>query len=64
MGRGRGAVVDLTQNTCGKGVYFCGLVREDGFKVWTHTTMLAGHYRTTDITGLVCTLAKLTNSKR
>ncbi len=40
----------------GEDVYFCNLVRQHGFNVWTHRELLAGHYRTTDITGMVCTL--------
>jgi hypothetical protein len=46
------------RKTCGEDVYFCRLVRDYGMKVWTHP-MLAGHYRTTDITALVQTLAQL-----
>jgi hypothetical protein len=36
----------------GEDVFFCRLVREHGMRVWTHSTLLAGHYRTTDITRL------------
>jgi hypothetical protein len=43
----------------GEDVYFCELVRKNGFRVWTHRTLLAGHYRTTDLTGMVCTMAQM-----
>jgi hypothetical protein len=36
----------------GEDVYFCNKVREHGFKVWTHKTVFAGHYRTIDLTGI------------
>jgi hypothetical protein len=39
--------------TAGEDVSFCRLVRQHGFKVWTHATALAGHYRTTDLTRMV-----------
>lgn len=38
--------------------YFCHLVRQHGFKVWTHER-LAGHYRTGDITGLAYTMSQI-----
>jgi hypothetical protein len=31
---------------------FCNLVRQHGFRVWTHRTVLAGHLKTVDITAL------------
>jgi hypothetical protein len=37
----------------GEDGYFCHLARQHGFKVWTHQH-LAGHYRTVDLTGMVC----------
>jgi len=43
----------------GEDGYFCHLVRQHGIKVWTHREMLAGHYRTTDLTGMVCTMSQL-----
>ena len=39
--------------------YFVDLCRQRGLKVWTHTRVLAGHYRTADITGMVCTLSQM-----
>ena len=45
-------------------VWFCQLARRHGFKVWTHTKILAGHYRTTDITGMTCTLSQLTEQAK
>lgn len=47
------------RGACGEDVFFSRLVRQHGFKVWSHTEQLAGHYRTTDITGMVCTMAQL-----
>ena len=44
--------------------YFCNLVRQNGFKVWTHAEQLAGHYRTTDITQRTCTLAQLSEQAK
>ncbi len=44
-------------------IYFCELVKKHGFKVWSHER-LAGHYRTTDITGLVCTLSQMGQKPR
>jgi hypothetical protein len=44
---------------CGEDIYFCRLVRRHGLRVWTHTRRYAGHYRTTDITGMVCTMAQM-----
>lgn len=46
--------------TFGEDYYFCHLVREHGMHVWTHEQELAGHYRTTDLTGLVFNLSQLT----
>lgn len=45
---------------CGEDVYFARLCRQRGLRVWTHLQMLAGHYRTTDLTGMVGTFAQLT----
>jgi len=41
----------------GEDVHFCRLVQEKGFRVWTHRELMAGHYRTVDLTGMVCTMA-------
>lgn len=43
--------------------YFCDLARSHGFKLWNYE-QAAGHYRTTDITGMVCTLAQLTEQAK
>lgn len=50
--------LDQSSGGCGEDVYFCNLVRQSGMRVWTHRDFLAGHYRTTDLTGMVCTLAR------
>ncbi len=52
-------LLDPTPGTCGEDIYFCRLVRQHGFKVWTHTQTLAGHYHTADFTGLARTFAQL-----
>jgi hypothetical protein len=39
--------------------YFCRLVRQRGFTVWTHTQILASHYRSVDLTTMVCTMAQM-----
>jgi len=36
--------------------YFCNLVRENGFRVWTHRSILAAHFKTADITRTVSAL--------
>jgi hypothetical protein len=59
-GRGQG---ELSEMGLGEDVHFCNLVRQHGLRIWTHSQP-AGHYHTVDMTGLVCTLAKLTNSTR
>jgi hypothetical protein len=38
--------------------YFCTLVRKFGIKVWSHR-QFAGHYRSVDVTGMVCTLSRM-----
>lgn len=38
--------------------YFCDLARQHGFKLWGYDQP-AGHFRTTDITGMVHTMAQL-----
>jgi len=43
----------------GEDTYFCNLVWQHGFKVWTPRDVMAGHYRTTDLTGMVCTLSQM-----
>ncbi len=53
----------LLDNSCHEDIYFCNLVRQHGFKVWKYQQP-AGHYRTTDITGMVCTLAQLTEQAK
>ena len=57
-------VLSPSKGACGEDVYFCQLVRQHGFKVWTHREQLAGHYRTTDITGMVHTMAQLTEAAK
>ncbi len=42
---------DVATPICGEDVSFCRLARSAGFKVWTHR-QLAGHLKTTDITGI------------
>jgi hypothetical protein len=49
----------LAPQRCSEDAYFCALARQQGFKVWTHTQQLAGHYRTTDVTGMVCSIARV-----
>ncbi|MCU1301517.1 MAG: hypothetical protein JWQ87_1801 [Candidatus Sulfotelmatobacter sp.] len=44
---------------CGEDVAFSRLVQAHGFKVWTHRELLAGHYRTTDLTRMVCTMSQM-----
>jgi hypothetical protein len=51
--------LDRGTNGCGEDIAFCRLVREHGLKVWTHAQP-AGHYRTTDLTGMTVTLSQLT----
>ncbi len=43
----------------GEDVYFSRLVRKHGLRVWTHTQIAAGHYKTTDVSGLTATLAQM-----
>jgi hypothetical protein len=50
--------LDQSPDGCGEDIYFCRLVRSHGIGVFTHRDLLAGHYRTTDITGMVCELAR------
>lgn len=46
-------------SACPEDIYFCRRAGQHGFKVWTHTQRLAGHYRTTDITQMMCVLSQL-----
>lgn len=48
---------------CGEDNYFCRLVRQHGLQVWSHREMLAGHYRTTDLTGMISHLAQLSSGR-
>ena len=50
--------LDRGEGACGEDAYFCELVRRHGFRVWTHTKLLAGHYRTTNLTRMVCTMGE------
>jgi hypothetical protein len=43
----------------GEDVFFCQLVRQHGMKVWSYQPQAAGHYRTTDLTGMVCSMSQL-----
>lgn len=45
--------LDKSNGGCGEDVYFCNLVRQRGLRVWTHRELLAGHYRTTNVTAMV-----------
>ena len=51
-------LLELDASTCGEDVYFCRLVRQHGMRVWTHEQM-AGHYRSVDLTGMVCSLDQI-----
>lgn len=46
---------------CGEDIYFSRLVRQHGFKVWTHQRLYAGHYHTVDLTGMVAAMHQLSS---
>jgi|SRR5579872_2789087 len=48
------------QDACGgEDVEFCQRVRSLGLHVWTHQTLVTGHYKTMNCTDVVCTVANL-----
>jgi hypothetical protein len=56
---GQVETLDQGPGGCSEDVYFARLARERGFRVWTHRELLAGHYRTVDITSMVVTLEQM-----
>jgi len=51
--------LDRGKGAYGEDTYFCNLVKQHGFKLWTPRQAMAGHYRTTDLTGMVCALSQM-----
>ena len=49
---------------CSEDFYFVRLCRKHELKCWTHTDKYAGHYRTTDLTGMVCTIEQARGAAR
>jgi hypothetical protein len=56
--------LDRGTGGCGEDVYFCQRAREYGFRVFTHTQLLAGHWRTCDITAVTVTMANVSEQAR
>jgi hypothetical protein len=46
------------EKNSGEDMYFSALCRKHGLRIWTHQ-QLAGHYKSTDITGMVQTISEL-----
>jgi hypothetical protein len=58
-----GADETLKDNGCGEDIWFCHLVRKHGFAVWTHRELLAGHFRSVDLTGMIRMMMSRTHSE-